>query len=449
VTASASAPTLGQEITGLLRAQSRAAEELPHQLFGPRRPLLSTVHVHQRLARDQAAWEGARSDRRTLQAGFGRVTTCSLEDALALHRHLVLIGGPGQGKSTVTLHLAGRLARAWLDWEQPADRGTDEARGLPPALPLRVTARQLATTSPLPWPQALAQAAAAELGQHLDHAPAPHLLEASVAGVPWLLLVDGLDEISDAGTREALLAVLAARMDQPDSPHRILVTSRPLPAAELSRLHRTTDGVDVGQYELAAFDTAALEAFIGRWFSTGSSPHGEAQAQRFLTQVRQAGLLDVVRIPLLAAIAAVLFESDQDNLLPRRRHELYERYIAHLLAGERAHPGQQRLRDQLAAVAGGSELADWLLTPTQRDSLIEHLAVTQTESDTFLLDAAFAWIQDYGPAVRRYPPNWDSTVETIVTRAGLLLRRGSGIEFVHHSFAEHLAAAQHARQLMR
>ncbi len=50
------------------------------------------------------------------------------------------------------------------------------------------------------------------------------------------------------------------------------------------------------------------------------------------------------------------------------------------------------------------------------------------------------------PALRRLP-EWQAIVESLLTRSGLLVRRGSRWEFIHHSFAEHLAAAAEAAKM--
>src|SRR5262249_56259581 len=86
----------------------------------------------------------------------------ALSDLVAGADRLLVVGGPGQGKSTLSLQVAGTLARAWL--------GLDGGGGLTPeaVLPLRVTARGLAARISRPWPRALAEAATAELGAHGD-----------------------------------------------------------------------------------------------------------------------------------------------------------------------------------------------------------------------------------------------------------------------------------------
>lgn len=384
------APVLPAALADLMRAQARAAEALPYQLFGPRRPALSAVHVRQMLGPRQGA-------------------ACSLETALARDRHLVLLGGPGQGKSTLTLELTGRLARRWL--------GQADGEDLPVVLPLRVTARQLAGDLGSSWSTALVRAATAELGGHLDRAPEPSSVAETPGGVRWLLLVDGLDEIPEPDRRARLLEVLAGRMAEADAPHRVLVTTRPLHPAELDQL----DGV--ARYALEPLDTAALDLFATRWFAPDRD-----RAHRFLREATAAGLLELIRVPLMAAVTAVVFQHDPDRPLPLRRFDLYERYLAQAMAKAAADPRGT-------------------LSPERYDRLLERLGTAQVDTDEPLLDVALACLAEQAPAGGRRPPDWEIRAGDLLTRSGLLVRHGQRWEFLHFSFAEHFAAAARARHL--
>ncbi|WP_170153868.1 NACHT domain-containing protein [Actinoplanes italicus] len=383
-------PVLPAVVADLMRAQARAAEALPYQLFGPRRPALSAVYVRQMLGARQGA-------------------ACSLESALARDRHLVLVGGPGQGKSTLTLELTGRLARRWL--------GHVTGDELPPVLPLRVTARQLAGDLSVSWPTALVHAVAAELGGHLDRVPEPSSVADLVGGVEWLLLIDGLDEIPDPGRRARLLDVLAGRMAEPNAPHRVLVTTRPLQSAELDQLDSSA------QYALEPLDTEALDVFAARWFAPDRD-----RAHHFLREAATAGLLELIRVPLMAAVTAVVFQHDPDRPLPLRRFDLYERYTAQALAKAAAGP-------------------PGAVRPEHYDRLLEQLGAAQIESDEPLLDVALAWLTKQERNGERRPPDFEIRAEDLLTRSGLLVRHGRRWEFLHFSFAEHFAAAERARQL--
>lgn len=97
-----------------------------------------------------------------------------------------------------------------------------------------VSAAALTTTDPLPT--ALAKAVTGDLRQVglLDALTADFFRHHPRAGVSWLVLVDGLDEISDTDTRSAVLTMLAGAAAAGRGLYRFVVATRPLPAEELS-----------------------------------------------------------------------------------------------------------------------------------------------------------------------------------------------------------------------
>jgi hypothetical protein len=91
---------------------------------------------------------------------------------------------------------------------------------------------------------------------------------------------------------------------------RLLVTTRPLEDAELNPLKNP----GVGRYQLEPFSRQRLRDFASRWFGAGE--HGALQAARFLRQVQQAGPSELVRVPLMATIAAIVYERRPGQDLP-------------------------------------------------------------------------------------------------------------------------------------
>ena len=417
------------DVAALMRAQARAADELPYRLFGVRRSPLSGVYVNLSL-NSTVAVPGA------VPAG-GR---CSLEEALTRHRHLIVTGGPGQGKSTLTLQLVHGLA---LDWLAAGDV-VGGLHGSPRLVPLRVTGRELASVTDHSWLKGLRDAAVSELGSNLDSEAdfQDDLLRQPVDGALWLIVIDGLDEVLEPGRRDKLVSVLSARLADTGLPHRLLITSRPLPSGDMTLLLRGVEDNEVGLYELEPFNRAALQDFARRWLADGTRSSAADPAVQFLAQMRAANLTTELSTPLLALMAVVLFERQPQSTLPRFIYDLYESYLENVLASAVRHPDWQVVTAQLAELSGGSDLGLGRLAVVEE--MFRHLAVVQINSDVPLMAAADEWLARNEVQVPRRSFEWQAAIESLLTRSGLLVRRGSRHEFIHYSFAEHLGAAADA-----
>ncbi|PWW66684.1 NACHT domain-containing protein [Actinokineospora spheciospongiae] len=409
-------------IRSLLRAQAPEAQDFPYRLRGARRPSLAEVYVRQDLGTgieepvDQPQPEPILDERgqvvETHRAPVARVVvrppTRTVREALDTADHVIVTGGPGQGKSTLSLRLAATLTTRWRNHPAESDEPLTE-----PVVPLRLTARELATRLGSPFPEALAETARAEYGALLDTSFDARLLRDRVAGCRWLLLVDGLDEVADGTERDRLVTVLATWGADVGSPYRVVLTTRPIDGATLAPLQRA----GAGRYELQPFDEAALRHFAENWFGD------EERAGRLLRQLRAAHLDELVRVPLLATIAAIVFEQNSDRPLPDNRYQLYEAYLKFLRS---AHPEPE-----------GPFTAAY-------DPLLEHLGRIRLETDTSLIAAAQDWAEQH---LTGLTGEWHEELITYLAAVGPLTRRGDDLRFLHHSFAEHLAATAKARLL--
>ncbi|MCE7009806.1 HEAT repeat domain-containing protein [Kibdelosporangium philippinense] len=398
------------EIASLLRAQVSAADVLPYKLPGSRPVSLSTLYVRQELGsgieettvpdrmpeiqqpddRDPG-WRSRNPERFRPLLGV-RPPSRPIRAALDAHDHLLVTGGPGQGKPTLALRLSAEMAAAWDGGPPPITE---------PVIPLRLPARELAARLNLPFADAIAESVLAEYGQMLRAGLPSSLFAARVEGARWLLLVDAVDavdEVADAADRDSLINNLARWASE--GIYRFLVTSRPLEGAGLAPLHR----VSAARFELLPFDLETLRLFAEHWFESAEASH------QFLDQVRQGQLEDLVQVPLLAAIAAIVFEQHRDRSLPDNKYGMYQDYLEYL-GSTRVHP----------------DMTD----------LLEHLGLARVEEDAPLLQAAHSW----RPGLR------SSDLVHNLLATGVLVMRAGKLQFLHHSFAEHLAATAKARQL--
>jgi cellulose synthase operon protein C len=421
-------PVLSEEVAALLWAHEHVARELPYRLPGANRPSLATVYVRQELG---SGTEGPREEQQPQRApvlddrgmllptppaprAVVRPPSRPVREALDKHDHLLVVGGPGQGKSTLTLRLAADIAKAWTT---PVNG--DVAPLAEPVVPLRLTARELAARCDgLPFPKALAACIGAEYGSLLRLEVGAQVLANRIGGCRWLLLVDALDEVASSAERDRLVHTLSAWASKAaESPYRIVLTTRPIEGTTLAPLQRAA----VPRYELQPFDEDALQRFADSWFGEA----GQEDAHRFIRQVRNAHLDDLVRVPLLATIAAIVFTQHSDRPLPDNQYELYESYLEFLRSAHPTSPGPfERLRTDL----------------------LEHLGRIRLVADTSLVAAAQELANQLVPS-DRLAPGWQDDLTSYLAAVGPLIYRGDDLRFLHHTFAEHLAATADARLL--
>jgi Caspase domain/NACHT domain len=434
-------------LSALLHAQLRAASSFPYPLAGARSAGLSEVYVRQQLGvglgpTDSAEGYGAQNadgvDVPT-ELGPAQPSPADLRrpftEALQQHRNLIIVGGPGQGKSVLTLQTAAQLAASNVH----GTAASPEVGGQR-LLPLRVAAPDLAgRTGPLA--SALIDSAAAELGSALDHPLPTDLMEQAPSDCCWLLIVDGLDEIPDPGKFADFLSVLSARLREDTPRTRWLITTRRLPSADMQMLIDT----GAGCYTLEAFDRDQLTAFADRWFAADGSA---TRAGEFLQEIRSMGLGDLIGVPLLATIAAILYEQGEDHGLPSNQYLLYEHYFTYL---KRAHNSEVLYCwNQIVQLIAESTSRTALPTDIGRlcDDLVESMAIAAVNGDEDLEGRALRLLDEHGyRQVSSRTPEWRELVARLLSTIGLFVRVGQTLRFAHLSFAEHLAARSRARQL--
>lgn len=422
---------ISEALETLLRSQIRAAEDFQYHLVGAR-PSMIDVYVRQMLRNEP---QGApRQDIEPSEAApLASALPRRIRDVLSEDRHIIVIGGPGLGKSTLTVQLAAELAERWLELSK---RSTSV--GHPNLIPLRVIASVLASDHG-PFDQAVVHAARAALGHAVDSTFPKRFLELAPKACEWLILVDGIDEIPDSRTREQLLRTLKSWTTDRKVRLRFLVATRPLPPSQLDIL-----GTGAGRYQLQPFDLPRLTEFAESWFE-----NTKASARQFLSQVRKARLSDIAQVPLLATIAAIVYEKRPEIPLPSNRYGLYEQYLSHLVS-ERAEDASDRCRriqDRIAARSPHQAAAAETVFE-RRMELVHHLATCMVAGRNKLMAEAFTWVAGTtGVRISRGSPEWVELIEAALNSTGLFTFEGDGPAFIHSSFGEHLAAASAAEEL--
>ncbi|MGW0764248.1 NACHT domain-containing protein [Streptomyces sp. NPDC002676] len=324
--------------------------------------------------------------------------------------HLLVVAGPGGGKSTLVRQLAGSFADYWLKDSGPFS-----------VVPLWVTATELARRP-----------------ESLEAALVPAVLP---QGLRWLALVDGVDEIVEGGTRRAFVIRLARFAEQHQNTHQLLVTTRPLPGEEV----RTLRAASLPPYVLEPFDRPRLIDFAERWFGD------EETAADYVRHVDLACLGSLVRVPLLATITAVVYEAYPNSPLPGNQYLLYEQYRRHLARSKEKQLSEQwqRLEAAVRDEAPGSAAAVRELAAQRGEALLHHLAVEQTTRGIEnLTQTALRWLDEQlDIPASRLMLGWPDHVRGLLAATGMMVRTPADVQFLHTSFAEHLAAEFQSKQL--
>ncbi|MDO0911440.1 hypothetical protein QQM39_11430 [Streptomyces sp. DT2A-34] len=424
----------------LLMEQRERGEAWPyvvHSGTGARRPL-SAVHVQQLLDESRSADEPGAEPKR------GHIEDI-LEDPDGCR--LLLESGPGSGKSTLLARLAGRLSAELLDATLAQNA----------CVPVWATAEQL-TAGPGGVDRALSRLVFA--GTEHDERRFDDATEALVPeDYSWLLLVDGFDEIPmEARNRLALHLTTIARSEAGRVGRiRIIASCRPLHPVERDRFIESGFLV----FTMVPFDRSQLETFAERWF--GTHVPGRRQAREFLQQVDTPELRDLVAVPLLAAVAAAVFEAWPEQRLPNNQYALFDQYRTYLTNAKATQ--REGVFSQLRTHAGS---ASWALEAIRflqenLDDVLRHVATEAVrhlsepagrseESDqraSFdLLTVALEWLRPkVGPRAQTGIPGWGEYVATLLISSGLLASGEGSIRFLHTSFAEFLAAEARAMDL--
>ncbi len=395
-------------------------------------------------------------------------------DQLNRHDRLVLLGGPGSGKSTfvnfVTLCLAGDLLENQqinLDLltrplpPEKASKDQQEKENTPERqewrhgslLPVRVILRDFAAEG---LPAVGEQATANHLWEFIvndlketpfgDYTPylRQHLLESG-----GLVLLDGLDEVPEAHTRRKQLRDTVEDFARVFPHCRLLVTSRTY--AYQRQEWRLTGFVEA---VLAPFTTGQIRCFVDCWYEHSASllgmRPGDVGKRAELLKRAIFGSQRLYRFaerPLLLTLMASL-HAWRGGSLPEKRQELYDNAVDLLLdwwesrkvkdtdgewvsLTERLNLGREGLEDLRRLI---SKLA-YEAHATQPD--LEGTA--NIEEDT-LAGGLMRLIRD-SETNRNTDLNPLWVAEYLRDRAGLLVSHGVGLyTFPHRTFQEYLAA---------
>ena len=423
-----------------------------------------TALLTQRSETDAATGDALRGVRESSDRMDRRLSAL---DVLNTEMRLVLLGGPGSGKSTfvnfVALSMAGELLGVpgpnleTLTAPLPKEEGDEQA---PKAqrwehgavLPVPVVLRDLASQLPPPGTpvnaEILWQYICGRLTQAALEDFTPHLKQA-LLDRGGLVLLDGLDEVPDAHNRRAQIKQAVQDFADTFFKCRFLVTSR---TYAYQRQDWKLDGF--AEVHLLPFTPGQIRGFVGAWYAhmvaVVSPERDRRQGPRRgadRTVERNERIRELAERPLLLTLIAQL-QTEGGGALPEKREELYDKAVEMLLT--KWETLKVRVREDRTKEIEPS-LAEWL--NVGRDDIrkqLNRLAFEAHRDQPQLTGTAdirqetlIAALLNAGlnASARRDDLNVGLLEKYLRDRAGILAAHGVGMyQFPHRSFQEYLAA---------
>ncbi len=396
-------------------------------------------------------------------------TKVKVQNALAAHPRLVVLGNPGCGKTTLLRYLALTFARALSGEDGLVEQRLQlkikvrqeeldgslrerirlskyveqEEQRLPILLPLRDFGSYLVerySDSSIDGPRLLLEYLRTYFANQDILLPERFFADRLQHG-ECAVLLDGVDEVADFGMRHRVARIIE-RFTVAYPNNRYVVTSRVVGYTGSSRL---SEGYAVTT--VRDFSQADIERFVTYWnhavevcLAGGETPYVLTQTQRQTETLLQAikkneRIRELAVNPLLLTVIALVQRYRAQ--LPERRTELYEEAIEVLLGKW----------DEAKGMKTKTPVADLELDAGDRRGLLEPLALwmmeqkaREIEVDELERQLEQRFFEMVGNR-RRASKAVDAFLHLINERSGLLAERGQGVyAFSHLTFQEHLAA---------
>jgi len=341
---------------------------------------------------------------------------------------MLLFGDAGAGKSTLLNHIALNA------YANPSRIGLDKPR-IPLLLPLKEMSQVTSSLNLPEWIAAAAQASRVRIGgleSFQDPVTCQDAFEemAMRSGAPWLVLLDGCDEVPIERLKELhrniRRCVGLPRLDW-------VITSRAT-ASHASTIVDLIHDFTMPAFALSTWNEPQLRAFASCFL--------EDDPQPFLSQYAELISGDSAFTPLLALLAICVFK-EQSGMLPDTRVELYDLFVENAVLRARRR--------------AGDSLPNWIGREDSQSlvGLLEHLALQSsynpdcTHKDDFRDLLLKRMQENYGLAEAPARLQSSELVQHIGVGSGLLVREQDSIRWWHASVRDFLTGCALSELLVK
>ena len=384
-------------------------------------------------------------------------------EMLNKHKHLVLLGDPGSGKSTFVNFVSCCLAGEALKNDQvnidvltaplPDDKGKDsnnkQAWNHGELLPVRIILRDFVARgikksckkdcAEILWNFIEDELKSTTLKEFIPY------LHKELLKKGGLILLDGLDEVPEANDRRIQLKKIIDDFKSVFHKCRILVTSR-------TYAYQRQDWKIPGLKEavLAPFTSGQIRRFIDRWYAhiaelkrmNKEDAQGSAELLKYVI-FHNDRLRELADRPLILTLMASL-HAWRGGSLPDKREELYSNTVDLLLDWWESPKVVKGDDGEYKLIQPG--MLEWLKTDREKiKRVLEELAFKAHKNQPELVGTADIDESELINGIIKVSNNPEvkplRLIEFLRDRAGILISRGVSIyTFPHRTFQEYMAA---------
>ena len=258
-------------------------------------------------------------------------------------KKILLEGGPGQGKSTISQYICQVHRAKLLDKKQDLEKIPSHLKNIPIRLPFKIDLRHVASwvekTNPYKedlseeyfsniWAKSLESFL---VGHIFYHSKVDNFTSSDLVAIfklsSVLIVFDGFDEIANLDVRKEVIDFInkgVNRLSESSKSVQIIVTSRPAAFSD-------SIGFSVDQYphfELGDITTDIIKDYVEKWIKASRLNSRESSEIKRLVdeKLRLPHLRELAKSPMQLAIFISLLRTRGESL-PNKRTALYDSYI--------------------------------------------------------------------------------------------------------------------------